>query len=94
MLAPYLGVAIASYAEIAVGVVVIALIDIRVLWALGKSIARPLADAADTFDAMAYAELGSAPPLATNRSEIARLLAATDRLAEVHRRAPAPRTRA
>ena len=82
VLAPYLGAAIAGYAEIAAGGVVIALITAS-LWALGKSIARPLVDAADSLDAMACAELGSAPPLETNRNEVAHILAATDRLAEV-----------
>ena len=82
VLAPYLGAHIAGYAEIAAGGVVIALIT-AALWALGKSIARPLVDAADSLDAMACAELGSAPPLETNRNEVAHILAATDRLAEV-----------
>jgi methyl-accepting chemotaxis protein len=81
-LAPYLSPHIAGDAEIAAGVVMIALIT-SALWALGKSIARPLADAADSLDAMACAELGSAPPLKTNRNEIAHILAATDRLADV-----------
>lgn len=50
--------------------------------AVARSIARPLADAADTLDAMARAELESAPPLPASRSEIGHLMAATDRLAE------------
>ncbi len=82
VLAPYLGLDIGGYAEIAAGGVVIALIA-AALWALGKSIARPLTDAADSLDAMARAELGSAPPLETNRNEVTHILAATDRLAEV-----------
>ena len=82
VLAPHLGLDIAGYAEIVAGGVVIALIT-ATLWALGKSIARPIVDAADSLDAMACAELGSAPPLQTNRNEVAHLLAVTDRLAEV-----------
>jgi methyl-accepting chemotaxis protein len=82
VLAPYLGPAVAGYAEIAASGVVIALI-MSVLWAFGKSIAGPLVAAADSLDAMACAELGSAPPLETNRNEVSHILAVTDRLAEV-----------
>src|SRR5579859_4046649 len=56
VLAPYLGLDIAGYAEIAAGGGVIALIT-AALWALGKSIARPLVDAADSLDAMAAPSL-------------------------------------
>src|ERR1700688_5075812 len=82
MLTPYLGLDIAGYAEFAAGGVVIGLITVA-LWTLGKSIAHPLVDAADSLDAMACAELGSAPPLEINRNEVAHILAVTDRLAEV-----------
>ncbi|MBI3705074.1 MAG: methyl-accepting chemotaxis protein [Rhizobiales bacterium] len=47
-----------------------------------RGIARPLAVAADTIDAIAYAELASAPSLPPGRGEIERLISATDRLAE------------
>lgn len=46
-------------------------------------LARPIAQVTDTIDALTYAELDSATPLPTDRSEIARLMNATDRLAEV-----------
>ncbi len=52
-------------------------------WAVAQSIARPLADAADAIDAMAWAELESALPLVRQRNELAYLTAATERLAEV-----------
>jgi methyl-accepting chemotaxis protein len=81
-LAPYLGSGVAGYAEITTGSVVIALIA-TALWVLGKSIARPLVDAANSLDAMACAELGSAPPLEKNRNEVTHILTATDRLADV-----------
>ena len=82
VLAPYLGLPTAGQAEIAAGAVVIALMT-TALWALGKSIARALANAADSLDAMACAELGGAPPIETSRNEVVHILAATDRLAEV-----------
>jgi methyl-accepting chemotaxis protein len=44
---------------------------------------RPIAEVTDTIDALTYAELDSATPLPANRSEIVRLINATDRLAEV-----------
>ena len=73
----------AGYAELAVVARRSSRWPAAALWALARSIARPLADVADTLDAMACAELGSAPPLAVNRSEVAHLTAAADRLAEV-----------
>ena len=54
-----------------------------VVLAIAREIVRPLAQVADTLDAIAYAELDSAAPLQPTRGEIARLLAATDRLADV-----------
>jgi methyl-accepting chemotaxis protein len=53
------------------------------IWAIVRSITRPLAEIADTLDAITYAELAKAPPLPPTRGELAHLLAATDRLAEV-----------
>ncbi len=81
-LTPVLGAANAFYAELVIGLAGFALAGAGVL-AIARSIARPLADAADAMDAMAHAELESAPPLPLMRSELAQLGAATDRLAEV-----------
>ncbi len=81
-LAAFLGPAIAGYAAFTVGLVAIALTAVA-LWAMARAIARPLADAAESMDAMACAELGSAPPLPASRGELAYLTAAGDRLAEV-----------
>jgi methyl-accepting chemotaxis protein len=47
------------------------------------SITRPLTSAVETMDAIARAELNSAPPLPSNRSEVARLAAVIDWLAAV-----------
>ena len=51
--------------------------------AVSRSISRPVAEATDTLDAITHAELASAPALAPDRDELAGLLAATNRLAEV-----------
>jgi len=81
-LEPYLGETLAVYGRIVVGLAATVLAGAGVL-GLSRGITRPLADASDTLDAMAHAELESAAPLAAERSEIARLIATTDRLAEV-----------
>ena len=81
LLAPLLGPANAGYAELVIGLAGLAAAGVGV-WAIARSIARPLADAADAMDAMAYAELESAPPLPVMRDEVAQLSAATERLAE------------
>ena len=51
--------------------------------ALGRSIARPVAEVIDQIDAIARAEMNSAAPLPLIRGEIAQLQAATERLAEI-----------
>ena len=71
-----------TYAEIFVTAVAVAIAWLVILIA-GRGIARPLVEVADTVDAIAYAELDSATPRPASRGEIARLVAATDRLAEV-----------
>jgi methyl-accepting chemotaxis protein len=81
-LAPLFGDTVGGYVEPAAVLVALALAGVAV-WALARSIALPLADAAESMDAMACAELGSAPPLEISRSEVAHLTASTDRLAEV-----------
>ncbi len=77
-----LGSSFAGYAELASGLIALVL-TIAAIWAIARSIARPLEDTANSMDAMACAELGSAPPLPASRGELARLGTATDRLAEV-----------
>jgi methyl-accepting chemotaxis protein len=81
-LVPLIGESNAGYAELAIWLAAAALAGAAVL-AIVRSIARPLADAIETMDAIACAELNSAPPLPFSRGEIARLAAVTDRLAEV-----------
>ena len=51
--------------------------------AVALSINGPLAEATDTLDAITHAELAAAPDLPLQRNELARLLAAADRLAEI-----------
>ncbi len=81
-LMPYLDAANTTYAEIFIALVVISVAGAAVL-VMARGIVRPLAEVADTLDAIAYAELDSATPPQPTRGEIARLLAATDRLADV-----------
>jgi HAMP domain-containing protein len=81
-LMPFLDPAHATFAEIFIGLVIAAVAGAVVL-VMARGIARPLARVADTLDAIAYAELDSPPPLHPTRGEIARLMAATDRLADV-----------
>ena len=81
-LLPSLDPANATYAEVFLGFVAVSIAGAVVL-VMARGIVRPLAQVADTIDAIAYAELDSATPLAAGRGEIARLLAATDRLADV-----------
>jgi methyl-accepting chemotaxis protein len=81
-LMPFLDQADATYAEIFIALVIASVAGAVVL-TMARGIVRPLAEVADTLDAIAYAELDSATPLQPTRNEIARLLAATDRLADV-----------
>jgi len=78
-LAPWIGEAFAS---IFISLATVALAGAAVL-KIARGIARPLSEAADTLDAIAYAELHSATPLPPDRGEIARLIGTTERLAEV-----------
>jgi methyl-accepting chemotaxis protein len=81
-LVPFLGEPNAVYVYVVLGLAAAALAALAVL-AVARGIARPLAVAADTLDAIAYAELHSAKPVAIGRGEISRLIATTERLAEV-----------
>jgi methyl-accepting chemotaxis protein len=81
-LMPYFDKANATFAEIFIGFVTESVAGVLVL-VIARGIVRPVAEVADTIDAIAYAELESAAPLQPHRGEIARLLAATDRLADV-----------
>jgi methyl-accepting chemotaxis protein len=82
LLRPFLDEANLTFTEIFIGLVAVSGAGLFVM-VIARGIVRPVAEAADTIDAIAYAELDSAPPLQPIRDEIARLLAATDRLAEV-----------
>ncbi len=81
-LLPSLGETHGVFAQIFFGLAAAALGGAVVL-AVTRGIARPLAEAADTLEAIADAELQARPPVPASRGEIARLLAATDRLAAV-----------
>jgi methyl-accepting chemotaxis protein len=70
------------YAQVA-GIVAIAGLAGLAVRALGRSIARPVAEVIDTIDAIAYAEMNSATQPLPVRGEIAQLQAATERLAEI-----------
>jgi methyl-accepting chemotaxis protein len=84
---PYLAAVLAPWAGEAVARIVpgvaAAVLAGTVVLAVVRSISRPLIEAADTLDAIAYAELHSTTPALANRGELARLAATTERLAEV-----------
>jgi methyl-accepting chemotaxis protein len=82
VLVPLIGEGNAGYAKLAIWLAATAVAGAAGL-AIVRSIAHTLADTIDTMDAIACAELISAPPLPFSRSEIACLAAVTDRLAEV-----------
>jgi methyl-accepting chemotaxis protein len=81
-LLPFFGAANATFTEIFIGLVAASIAG-AVDLVIARGIVRPLAQVADTIDAIAYAELDSAAPLPAGRGEIVRLLTATDRLAQV-----------
>ena len=87
---PYLaaGMALALGGSIAVyGQIVLALIAIisigTVVRTIARGIARPVTEAIDAIDAIAYSELASAAPSHPGRGELACLTAITERLANV-----------
>jgi methyl-accepting chemotaxis protein len=77
-LAPLFG----GYGVIAVWLIAVGSVGAAVT-AIVRSIARPLAGAIDTIDALARAELNSTPELPPDRSDIARLTAVTEWLAAI-----------
>jgi methyl-accepting chemotaxis protein len=79
-LAPYFGAPATPYADATLVLVVAAVAGVLVL-AMARGMTGPLAQVADTVDAMARAEVDSGPLPPPSRGEIARLLAETDRLA-------------
>ncbi|MGH6664658.1 MAG: methyl-accepting chemotaxis protein [Pseudolabrys sp.] len=81
-LTPYLDDSAVAFTEILIGCVIISVAGFFVLL-IARGIAHPVVEVADTIDAIAYAELESVAPLPPSRGEIARLLAAADRLADV-----------
>ena len=81
-LMPFIGRANETYVVILIGFLAATIAGAAVL-IIARGIVRPITQVADTIDAIAYAELDSASPLAPSRGEISRLVAATDRLADV-----------
>jgi methyl-accepting chemotaxis protein len=81
-LAPILGSVVAPYVQFTVAAIVISS-AVTAVMVIARSIVQPLVDAADSVDAMACAEFGSAPPVQSSRSELAHLGDAVDRLAAV-----------
>ena len=81
-LPPLLGGRAAVLVHIAVALATAAA-TAAVALAVFRSISRPVAEAIDTLDAITHAELASAPPLPPKRDELAGLLVAANRLAEV-----------
>ena len=86
---PHVGAALTQFmddayvvpAQLVIDGVVLGLIG-GAVFAIARSIARPLAGVAQTLDAMAYGELELAPTGSPSRDEVVRLVAAVDRLAE------------
>ena len=85
----FIGETYGVYAQVIIALVAAGLAGAVVI-AITRSITRALSEATDTIDAIASAELESAPTLPSGRSEMARLAAVTDRLANIigerHRR--------
>src|SRR5580693_6233185 len=73
LLRPFLDQANLTFTEIVIGLVAVSVAGLFVM-IIARGIVRPVAEAADTIDAIAYAELDSTPPLQAARGEIARLL--------------------
>lgn len=86
---PLVGEPAATYGRIVIGVLAFTLAGALVV-GIGRSIAGTLTEATETINAIGRAELSSATSLPPGRDELAGLLAATERLAEVlgerHRR--------
>jgi methyl-accepting chemotaxis protein len=89
VLSPLIGESYGVYTQIVTGLAAAGIAG-GVVIAITRSITRALSEATDTIDAIASAELESAPTLPPSRSEIARLAGVTDRLANIigerHRR--------
>jgi methyl-accepting chemotaxis protein len=81
-LAPLVGGANAIYAQVFLWLAAAALAGAGVM-KIARGIGRPLAEASDALDAIAYAELHSAGSMPAGRGEIARLIATTEKLAQV-----------
>jgi methyl-accepting chemotaxis protein len=81
-LLPLIGEANDTYAHIVLGLAAAVLAGVAVL-TIARGIARPLAQTAETLDALACAELHSATSSPSDRGEIARLIVTTERLAQV-----------
>ncbi len=82
VLAPLLGETVAAYAQVMLALAVAVSIGAMVL-AIARGIARPVREATDALDAIAYSEIASAPAARVGRSELAGLTATIERLANV-----------
>ncbi|HEX3708349.1 MAG TPA: methyl-accepting chemotaxis protein [Pseudolabrys sp.] len=81
-LSPFFGATGATYAQAAFWLAAGGLAAVAIA-KISREISSALVDATDAIDAIAYAELQSASNLPPERGEVARLIAASDRLAEV-----------
>lgn len=81
-LMPVFGETGASYVRAALWVAAAGLAAAAIV-KISRGISSALTDATDAIDAIAYAELQSASDLPPSRDEVARLIAASDRLAQV-----------
>jgi len=82
LLTSWTGAAYDPPIRLALRLVAVGFAGVLVLW-IARDIARSLAHVGDTIEAIAHAELQSLPPLPPVRGELSRLIAVTDRLAEV-----------
>ncbi len=82
LLTPFVGEPNAVYVRLTLRLTAIGFAGAAVL-AIARGMTRSLAHIGDSIEAIAHAELESMPSLPPERSELTRLIAATDRLAEV-----------
>ncbi len=82
-MASMLGEPFAAYAAMLVNLTAVLLVT-AAIWAIARSFSGPLVGTVETIDALAHAELQSAAmPMSRERSEVGRVVAAAERLAEV-----------
>lgn len=81
-LAPVLGETVAPYGQIVLALIAIISVGMA-MRVVARGIVRPVIEATDALDAIAYSELASATPSRPGRGELACLTATTERLANV-----------